>query len=221
MNVSPEYIVKTSEKNPDEFKLIEHLPMFYREIFSSFIESKKNILIENLSMTDALLQPIWCNCLFKSKGKTLFLPNWIKSGFRYIRDLYNQNVDLKSSEEILEQLIDRRNWICEFKLLKLVLKHAIDKIKKEMFVMPRINNKYTFNFRTGYYCFLDQKCSFFYKNLLDKKFQSPINQSSLSREFDINKLDRSNIYSCKISSFSDKKISEFNFKLLNNILSTL
>ena len=72
MNVSPEYIVKTSEKNPDEFKLIEHLPMFYREVFSSFNESKKNILIENLSMTDALLQPIWCNCLFKSKGKTLF-----------------------------------------------------------------------------------------------------------------------------------------------------
>ena len=218
MNVSPEYIVKTSEKNPDEFKLIEHLPMFYREIFSSFNESKKNLLIENLSMTDALLQPIWCNCLFKSKGKTLFLPNWIKSGFRYIRDLYNHNGDLKSSEEVLEQLIDRRNWICEFKLLKQVLKHAIDKIQKEMFVMPRINNKYTFNFRTGYYCFLDQKCSFFYKNLLDKKFQSPIHQSSLSREFDINKLDWSNIYSCKISSFSDKKISEFNYKLLNNIL---
>ena len=33
INVSPEYIVKTSEKNPDEFKLIEHLPMFYRDIF--------------------------------------------------------------------------------------------------------------------------------------------------------------------------------------------
>ena len=70
------------------FKLIEHLPMFYTEIFSSYNESKKNILIENLSMTNALLQPIWCNCLFKSKGKPLFLPNWIKSGSRYIRDLF-------------------------------------------------------------------------------------------------------------------------------------
>ena len=72
MNASPESIVKTSEKNQDEFKLIEHLTMFYREVFSSFNESKKNILIENLSMTDALLQPIWCNCLFKSKGKHYF-----------------------------------------------------------------------------------------------------------------------------------------------------
>ena len=41
--------------------------------------------------------------------------------------------------------MDRKNWICEFKLLKQVLKHAIDKIQTEMFVMPRINNKYTKN----------------------------------------------------------------------------
>ena len=84
LNVSPEYIVKTSEKNPDDFKLVEHLPVFYKQIFSSFNECKKTMSIQNMSMVDILLQPIWCNCLFKCKGKTLCLPNWIKSGFRYI-----------------------------------------------------------------------------------------------------------------------------------------
>ena len=54
--------------------------------------------------------------------------------------------------------------------------------------------------------------------MLKRKFQSPIHQSSLSREFDIIKSDWSTIYSCKISSLADKKISEFNYKLLNNIL---
>ena len=81
--------MKTSEKNPDDFKLVEHLPVFYRQIFSSFNECKKTMSIQNMSMADILLQPIWCNFLFKCKGKTLCLPNWIKSGFRYIRDLYN------------------------------------------------------------------------------------------------------------------------------------
>ena len=71
---------------------------------------------------------------------------------------------------------------------------------------------------TGYHSFLDQKCSFSYKNLLHKKFQSPIHQSSLSREFVICKEDWTNIYSCKISLPIDKKISEYNYKLLNNIL---
>ena len=122
LNVSPEYIVKTSEKNPDDFKLVEHLPVFYKQIFSSFNECKKTMSIQNMSMVDILLQPIWCNCLFKCKGKTLCLPNWIKSGFRYIRDLYNENGDIKSSGEILGQLIDKRNWMCEFKMLKTVLK---------------------------------------------------------------------------------------------------
>ena len=70
-----------------------------------------------------------------------------------------------------------------------------------------------FHFQTGYYCFLEEKCSFFYKNLLKGKFQSPIHPSSLSREFDINKLDWSTIYSCKISSLADKKISYRNMMI--------
>ena len=76
-----------------------------------------------------------------------------------------------------------------FKMLKTVVK-----IQKEIVIMPRISNKYTFHFQTGYCCFLEEKCPFFYKNLLKRKFQSPIHQSSLSREFDINKSDWSTIY---------------------------
>ena len=129
----------------------------------------------------------------------------IKSEFRYIRYLYNENGDIKSSGDILGQLIDKRNWMCEFKMLKTVLKHAIDKIQKEMFIMPKIGNKYTLHFQTIYYCFLEEKCSFFYKNLLKRKFLTPIHQSSLSREFNTNKLDWSTIYSCKVSSLADKK----------------
>ena len=72
--------------------------------------------------------------------------------------LCNENGDIKSSGDILSQLIDKRNWMCEFKMLKTALKHAIDKIPKEMFIMPRISNKYTFHFQTWYYGFLDEKC---------------------------------------------------------------
>ena len=162
------YILWIREKNPNDFKLVEHLPVFHREIFSSFNECKKTMLIQSFSMADILSQPIWCNCLFKCKGNRLCLPIWIKSGIRYIRELYNENGDIKSSGDILEQLIDKRNWMSEFKVFKTVLKHAIDKIQKEIFIMTRISNKYSFNFLTWYYCFLDQKRSFFYKNLLEK-----------------------------------------------------
>ena len=125
---------------------------------------------------------------------------------------------MKSSEEILQKLVDRRNWISEYKKIMSALKRGIDKIKKTSYLIPNISNKFAFSFSTGYYNFVEQKCSFFYRNLLHKKFQSPIHQSSLSREFMICKEDWIDIYSCKISSPVDKKISEFNYKLLNNIL---
>ena len=217
VNVTPEYIVKTNEKNPYDFKLIDVLPEFYREIFTSFNECKKTLLIENLSNIDILLQPIWCNNLFKFKGKTLYLSHWIKSGFYYVKDLFNEH-SMKSSEEILQKLVDRRNWISEYKIIMSALKRGIDKIKKTSYLIPNISNKLAFSFSTGYYNFVEQKCSFFYRNLLHKKFQSPVHQSSLSREFMICKEDWIDIYLCKISSPVDKKISEFNYKLLNNIL---
>ena len=50
INILPEYLVKTNEKNPNDFRIIDVLPKFYREIFTSFNECKKNILIENLSI---------------------------------------------------------------------------------------------------------------------------------------------------------------------------
>ena len=43
VNVTPEYIVKTNEKNPHDLKLIDVLPEFYREIFTSFNECKKTL----------------------------------------------------------------------------------------------------------------------------------------------------------------------------------
>ena len=217
LNVTPEYIVKTNEKDPHDFKIIHVLPVFYQELFISFNECKKNLLIENLSSTDILLQPIWCNNLFKFKGKTLYFSHWIKSGFYYVKDLFNEN-STKSSEEILQKLAYQRNWICEYKTITSALKRGIDKIKTTSYLIPKISNKFAFIFANGYYNFIEQKCSFFYRNLLYKKFQTPIHQSSLSREFLICKEDWTNIYSCKISLPVDKKISEFNYKLLNNIL---
>ena len=66
---------------PMILNLIDALPEFYRDICTSFNECRKTLSIENLSNIDILLQPIWCNNLFKFKGKTLYLSHWIKSGF--------------------------------------------------------------------------------------------------------------------------------------------
>ena len=40
---------------------------------------------------ELLTQSICRNEYFKSQGKTLFLINWIKSGFIYVKDILNND----------------------------------------------------------------------------------------------------------------------------------
>ena len=41
INILPEYLVKTNEKNPNDFRIIGVLPKFYREIYTSFMNVRK------------------------------------------------------------------------------------------------------------------------------------------------------------------------------------
>ena len=60
---------------------------------------------------------------------------------------------------------------------------------------------------------------YFYDILLKKKFTTPAIQIKYTKEFNLSKQDCENIYMNKIYRIQDKKIAEFNYKLINNILS--
>ena len=77
----------------------------------------------------------------------------------------------------------------------------------------------SFNFTTKYDSFCNKKCNFFYHLLLKKKFCSPCYKSYLSRRFDISdRIQWEAIFTQKIQKTCDKDISEFNYRLLNNLL---
>ena len=60
---------------------------------------------------------------------------------------------------------------------------------------------------------------YFYDIFLKKKFTTPAIQIKYTKEFNLTKQDWENIYMNKIYRIKDKKIAEFNYKLINNILS--
>ena len=70
-----------------------------------------------------LYNNIWSNTNFKLKGKTLYFENWVKSGLLYVKDIFNENGLLKSSEQIIDILIKKSNWICDYKIIQQVLKN--------------------------------------------------------------------------------------------------
>ena len=59
---------------------------------------------------------------------------------------------------------------------------------------------------------------FFHKKLLSKKNIKPCYQTVLRRKLNIKQAYWKQIYQCKICDMPDKRLAEFNYKLLNNIL---
>ena len=124
-NVNINYLLKTTEKRCEYFKIVPNLPIFYKEIFTCFNECKRSIDVENLSNANFLLQPMWNNDLFKYKNETLCFPSWIKSNFIYVKDLLLPNGTLKKLENISDELKDKSNWLCEFGIINNVFKKIL------------------------------------------------------------------------------------------------
>ena len=73
-----------------------------------------------------------------------------------------------------------------------------------------------FLFINGLHCIEDKKCKFFYENLLFKKFKPPCHQALFKRLFSVGKEYWNDIYKNKVEDIYDKRICEFNYKMLNN-----
>jgi hypothetical protein len=68
------------------------------------------------------------------------------------------------------------------------------------------------------YCIKDKKCRFYYKFFKNKNFLKPCYTHKLRQEFNIEDSYFSKMYFSKIIKTFDKKISDFNYRLLNNLL---
>lgn len=97
--------------------MIEHFPLFYKEIFVFLNECKK--IKTDMSLNALLKEPLWCNKIFMFKNKPVFFKDWLKSGIKYLNDIVNEN-GLKPAEWFSDQLVCKRNWICEYMIIKTI-----------------------------------------------------------------------------------------------------
>ena len=216
--VNIEYLVKLSERNDVNFEIISCLPSFYREILCCFNNCKKSLNTVNLSNAEFIQQPLWNNEMFKYNGKTIFFKRWSQSNILYVKDLFDEHGNFRSLQQLSCILNDKTNWLCEYKVMKSVLKRYYMKFDMSYCYYTKISSKRTFLFHTGYKSIVDKRCKFFYGNLLQRKFEKPCYQSVLNREFSIEKEYWRNIYCNKVQNIYDKRVCEFNYKLINNLL---
>ena len=221
LDIDFKYLIKTNERNISDYTIIQNLPLFYKEILTSYNECKKIQNVKSMSLEFFLCQPLWNNRFITFQGKTLYFHSWIKSGFKYVYDIVDVN-GFKSPEWFLTNLKNKTNWICQYKIMKNSLKHLIANF--DLLRIRYINFQCCLKnfplFSSGYYNSQNiYDCRFFYKLFCNKIFESPLHQSTLSRNYNIQKSSWGLIYKQKILNTYDKKVAEFNFKLLNNLLS--
>lgn len=134
-------------------------------------------------------------------------------------DLFNSN-GFKPVNEIKDSQISAKNYLCEYLVLKSALRKYAYKTDLQSVTHNR-STKLLFNF-LGYFEPVEgKKFSFFYNILLQKNSKEPRMESVQSKLFCID--DRQvwgNIYQEKVKKVFDKNVSEFNYKLIHNILSS-
>jgi len=213
----------TMEKETEQLTL----PVFYKEVFFAYNKCKFTKCVDKMNNYDFQSQIIWCNSLFKFNNKCLLFKNWIKGGIVFVRDLFNQNGHFLSSTDVLSRLKSKHNWISEYRTIVKVMKPYIDKNIFDFTYCKHINVSINdkvmlsdgkklidLNEKRG------RQQHFFYQILVSKKFCRPYIEKTWKKEFIIciDSVTWKEIYIRACSSMSDKKLCEFRFKLLHNLL---
>lgn len=152
-------------------------------------------------------------------NKPVFFKEWLKSGIKYLNDIVDEN-GFKPAEWFSDQLVCRRNWICEYVIIKTIFskyfqKYDFSDIQYENIVFGKTSFDLCFKNHV-YICDIDSKL--FYDIFRQKQFVAPLHQFYYKNVFEISKESWKSIYEQKILAIKDKKISDFNYRLLNNLL---
>ena len=220
LGFTPNYIFKTNFTNVEYFPIIKCIPPFYQEVIVSFNKCKKITPLKDLNKSDVFQQPLWGNEYFKMSKDYLYLKNWVKEGINYVKDLVNPDGSLKNDEQLYESIRNKHDVYNEMFLLK---NHVLKKIKHiDSKIAPFIKIKPFIKllFKNKLFTITNQKSKFFY-NILKEKVKARGNMETIySREFKFENVKSiwKNVYSQKVKWMKIIKISEFNFKLLHNIV---
>ena len=195
-----------NSKNITENEHFKILPNFYKEVIESFIACNVNEGGESAKCIIELC--IWGNKKIVNKqDKVLYFPKWIECGIIKVKDLQFINNKIDESS-ILSRLHKKTNYISEIYQIK----HAINVLAK---LAPKcIQN--TCDHKDFVTKERNNTTKQLYEHFVQNKFESPtglVFLKQLSATINISKT-----YTIKLRLIKDRKICEFNYKLLNNCL---
>ncbi len=215
-----DYLIKSTVTNPNVFIKELKLPKFWAQMFASLNECKTPKKLERLSDYEFLTMPLWFNKHLIFKNKIIHFKNWSKSNLLYVRDLYKTNGNFISENVLFQTLANKSNWIQEYSITKKVLGKIHEDFSTENAMYINLKPGWTILVNNTIHSLKTQKSSFFYEILTKKKFTKNYMQKVWECVLDKPNIAWHKIYRQRVWDLTDKKLAEFNYKLLCNILCT-
>ena len=165
---------------------------------------------------------LWGNVIFTQYNnrtkhdETLFFKNWINAGFHFVKSLKFINGALDETY-IYDKIIDKRNIYCEILSLKKALS-PYKYILRQLSQLPENNSLEDLKTISNSFTTERFQGRFLYKHISHNKMTPPYQERVWLQILDVDTIDFSNLYLRKIKFMPDKKLAEFNFKVLHLIL---
>ena len=204
------------------FKQIQ-MSKYYKELLISWTDLQK--IQKSVTKEDLLEENIFGNCKLKFKGHALYYANFASSGIKKIKDIWDlNNKSFKTSLDIFNSLKDKRNWIAQYSRIKSSLTpQQIDVLKTDSSIHShsdgpiKIINSCQF-IKNGVVVDAKKLClkdiRYFYENKT-----APNSQLKWNLHFG-NELPWDYIWETLNKNLANRKIKQFQWKLLHNIIYT-
>ena len=219
LNISLNYLINMSFKTTIGIPVLKNMNNFNIEVLTSFNKCKDIKQFNLLSSNEVLRQPLWGNYYFKRDNCFCF-KQWTNAGFLYVKDLLDDN-GIPLQDYILLNRIGHYPQMLSH--LSVVKRYIVKTLGYEQYTNAKYTNirqNYIILFENKLHCIVDKKSSFFY-NILKSKIEKRGNMETIySRNFvfENSRIVWNSIYKQKIVSMLAPKMSEFNFKILHNII---
>ena len=222
LDLKLEFLTYLQFRNIKLFPIIKCLPQFYLDMLTSFSQIK-GATSGKLTDSEFLKSMIWGNEAFQQKGKCLFIRNLIKSGFIFVKDLFDEHGNFFTENAICNKLESKKNWMIEYlSVKKCIMSQAKNHDCNSSYYInkSKMCTNFYLQYDNRYHDIKDLNSKFYYHVLVRKKSVRNYTEKCWQKHFniDIYASEWGQIYSYKVWQFPIKKIAEFNYKLIHKLI---
>ena len=196
-------IVLRSNFTVNSLRLNDYTPRFYTDMLTSW--SKITDTVDKKPF-------LWYNEDIKVDNRVIFYPKWHNAGFNFVHDLLTAEGNIKPFQALIDQGIDKGDWLKWQALVRIVKRESQKLSKKPEGLIPKLGGRplQKLDSKSLYNIFID-------KDTGSENICGRFTQRYFDTAEEYVDLAKKSFLGCKVF-LTDVRLKEFQFKFLHDIL---